>query len=110
MVKRIMDIDTTGQPPTVRAAQKRSRREHPALAAFYTGGATVTSIAKELDENRPRVDSWMRDKDARPIPNRCRIYLRVKYGIPNAAWSRIAPPEPGDAAWLKKRGIPDTER
>jgi hypothetical protein len=110
MVKRTMDIDTSSLPDRVKWAAKRARREHPALVAFYTKGATVQSIAKELGEGRPRVDSWMRGNDARPIPNRCKVYLRVKYGIPDAAWSRTAAPEPGDDAWLKKRGIVDEER
>lgn len=110
IVRTKMDIDTAGLSSRARMGAGRSKREHIALGAFYRHDKTVTAIAEELGETRPRVDSWMRTKDVRPIRSRCRIYLRVKYGIPDAAWAKSTPAEPGDAEWLKKRGIPASEK
>lgn len=86
-----MDVDTTGQPARVKLGAARARRKHPAQRALYEHGKTVTSIAAELGEGRPRVNAWFADGEAnRPIPRRHAERLRDRYGIPLSAWARIA--------------------
>lgn len=58
---------------------------------LYVKGHTITSIADELGEGRPRVNAWFAvGKANRPIPRRHAQYLLERYEIPLSAWSRIA--------------------
>jgi hypothetical protein len=86
-----MDVDTTGQPADVKAGAGRARRRHPAQRRLYEKGKTISSIAEELREGRPRVNAWFATgKTNRPIPRRHAEYLRDRYGIPLTDWARIA--------------------
>lgn len=84
-----VNVDTRGKSESVRRAVSRSRREHPAQAAFYRANKTVGQIAEELREGRPRVSSWMSEDEPRPIPRRHAIYLRDKYRVPLSAWKNL---------------------
>lgn len=86
-----MDVDTTGRDVSVKVGAGRATRRHPAQRILYEKGHTVTSIAKELNEGRPRVNAWFAEGEAnRPIPRRHAEYLFEKYGIPLSAWKRVA--------------------
>jgi hypothetical protein len=86
-----MDVDTTGRAVAVKMGAGRAKRKHPAQRRLYEQGHTITSIAAELREGRPRVNAWFAVGDAnRPIPRRHAEYLRDRYGIPISDWSRIA--------------------
>jgi len=86
-----MDVDTTGREVSVKVGAGRATRKHPAQRTLYENGRTISSIAKELNEGRPRVNAWFAKGEAnRPIPARHAQYLLEKYGIPLSAWARIA--------------------
>lgn len=88
---RTMDVNTHGSPANVKRGAGRATRKHPAQKRLYEKGKTITDVASDLGEGRPRVSSWFADGDAnRPIPRRHAEKLRDKYGIPLTAWSRIA--------------------
>lgn len=85
-----MDVSTSGKDEAVRRAIGRSRRKHPAQAAFYKHNKTIGQVAAELGEGRPRVSSWMAEGDAcREIPRRIAELLKKKYGVPLNAWTRL---------------------
>lgn len=86
-----MDVDTSGQSVSVKRGAGRATRKHEAQRKLYEKGHTITSIAAELNEGRPRVSAWFAVGDSnRPIPRRHAEYLRDKYEIPLSVWSRIA--------------------
>lgn len=87
---KAMDVDTAGMPVSVVRGVARAKRDHPALRRIYEAGLSVTTLAKELREGRPRVSSWMAKGDAwRPIPPHHAKTLRTKYGIPESDWRRV---------------------
>ena len=86
-----MDVNTQHATEDVKRGAARATRKHKALKRLYEKGRTVTSIALELGEGRPRVSAWFAEGDGnRPIPRRHADYLRDKYNIPHAWWARIA--------------------
>lgn len=86
-----MDVNTHSHDARVRSGAGRATRKHPAQKKLYERGKTITSIASELKEGRPRVSAWFADGEAnRPIPKRHAETLKEKYGIPLSAWSRVA--------------------
>jgi hypothetical protein len=88
---RTMDVNTQGKSASVKRGAGRATRKHPAQKRLYERGKTITDIAGELKEGRPRVSSWFADGDTnRPIPRRHAEHLRDRYGIPLNAWLRIA--------------------
>jgi hypothetical protein len=88
---RTMDVNTAGRSASVKRGAGRATRKHPAQKKLYEKGKTITDIAADLGEGRPRVSSWFAGGDAnRPIPRRHAEKLHDKYGIPLSAWSRIA--------------------
>jgi hypothetical protein len=80
-----MNVDTSHRSKNMKIGASRSRREHPAMRAWYEAGKTITDIAGEIGEKRPRVSAWLASEPTsnRPIP------LRV-YGVSRAVWQRIA--------------------
>lgn len=87
---RSMDVNTHGRSASVKRGAGRATRKHPAQKRLYERGKTITDIAAELKEGRPRVSSWFAEGDAqRPIPRHHAEYLRDKYGIPINVW-RVA--------------------
>lgn len=90
-IMRDMDVNTTGQPSGVKRGAARATRKHPAQKKLYEQGRTITDVARELREGRPRVSAWFAEGEAnRPIPRRHAETLRQRYGIPLTAWARIA--------------------
>jgi hypothetical protein len=88
---RTMDVNTEGRSASVKRGAGRATRKHPAQKRLYEKGKTLTDIAAELGEGRPRVSAWFAEHPAnRPIPRRHADHLRKKYGIPLDAWLRIA--------------------
>lgn len=88
---RSMDVNTQGRSANVKRGAGRATRKHPAQKKLYEKGKTITDVAAELGEGRPRVSAWFADGEAnRPIPKRHAEKLRDKYGIPMNAWSRVA--------------------
>jgi hypothetical protein len=89
---RSMDVNTQGQSEAVKRGAGRATRKHPAQRKLYERGRTITDVAKELGEGRPRVSAWFAPvgKGNRPIPRRHAETLHQKYGIPFAAWARVA--------------------
>jgi len=86
-----MDVNTSAHPESVKRGAARATRKHPAQRKLYERGRTITDVAKELGEGRPRVSAWMAKGEAnRPIPRRHAETLRARYGIPLTAWDRIA--------------------
>jgi hypothetical protein len=88
-----MDVDTSKRPKNMKIGASRSRREHPAMRAWYEAGKTITDIAAEIGEGRPRVSSWLATEGTsnRPIPRRHAEYFERVYGVPLGSWQRIAP-------------------
>lgn len=88
---RTMDVNTGSNDARVKAGAGRATRKHAAQKKLYQRGMTISSLAIELKEGRPRVSAWFAEGEAnRPIPKRHAEKLRDKYGIPLTAWSRIA--------------------
>lgn len=85
-----MNVDTRGKPESVKRGAARATRRHKAQRKLYEAGVSLTDVAKELGEGRPRVSSWFAPGDTnRPIPRKCAEYLRDKYGVPLEDWRRI---------------------
>ena len=88
---RTMDVNTGSTDARVKSGAGRATRKHPAQKKLYQQGKTITSLAAELKEGRPRVSAWFAKGDAnRPIPKHHADHLREKYGIPLNAWDRVA--------------------
>lgn len=86
---RSMDVNT--QNVASRRGAGRATRKHPAQRRLYERGQTITGLATELGEGRPRVSAWFATGDGnRPIPRRHAEALKATYGIPLSSWSRIA--------------------
>jgi hypothetical protein len=84
-----MDVNTNTE--RAKRGAGRATRKHRGQRKLYEKGHSVTSIAAELGEGRPRVSAWFADGEAnRPIPRRHAEYLRDKYNIPLTSWKRIA--------------------
>lgn len=88
---RVMDVNTHGMADDVKRGAARATRKHPAQKRLYRKGVTITKLAAELKEGRPRVSAWFAEGAGnRPIPRRHAEHLREKYGIPLSDWSRVA--------------------
>lgn len=84
-----MDVDTS-QSAALKSGIGRSTRKHPGQKKLYEVGHTVTSLAKELKETRPRVSAWFAEGEAnRPIPRKVADLLQQRYGISTDVWARI---------------------
>jgi len=92
-IERTMSDDmevNTPQEAAVKAGIGRSTRKHPGQRLLYENGHTVTSLARELGEGRPRVNAWFANGEAnRPIPRKIAELLNKRYGIPLGVWARI---------------------
>lgn len=87
----LADMDVNTDSESVRRAVGRATRNHPAQKKLYKAGVTITELAKELNEGRPRVSAWFAEGEGnRPIPQRYAKRLLDKYGIPMSAWHRVA--------------------
>lgn len=87
---RTMDVNTHRSPVHVKRGAARATRNNPAQKRLYEKGKTITDIAADLKEGRPRVSSWFAEGEAqRPIPRRHAEFLRDTYDIP-LKWFRVA--------------------
>lgn len=86
-----MNVDTRGKSESVKRGAARATRKHRAQRKLYEAGVSLTDVARELGEGRPRVSSWFAPGETnRPIPRQHAEYLLAKYGIPLSDWRRIA--------------------
>ena len=87
-----VDVNANGTMAAyTRRAAKRSTRTHGGLRTLYEKNVTQASLARDLKESRSRVASWFAKGPLnRPIPRHHAEYLRETYGVPLAAWERIA--------------------
>ena len=73
---RVMDVNTADQPTHVKLGAARATRKSKAQRKLYEKGLTVSSLAKKLEEGRPRVSAWFAEGEAqRPVPPRHRKKL-----------------------------------
>lgn len=86
----MVNVNTTGMSLGAKISAGRTVRKHKAIAAWLKAGKTVSDIAIEIKQGRPRVNSWLNEGQGnRPIPEKHVAYFLKTYGIPRSAWRRI---------------------